>query len=441
MLRRTLAAKATLDKIAKMGNIDVEVLIQKIEEEIQRRKGGSKEDRKEILKGIIRDLHAGVDMEILRRRFADLVRNVSPAEIAEVEQSLIDEGLPESEVKRLCDVHVEVFRHSLDEDAPPLPPAGHPVHTFIVENRASENIVNDIESLIREIGHPPDKLLFNERKDTLGVLVEKLSEIDKHYLRKENQLFPRLEARDMSGPSQVMWAIHDDVRDALKKTKTQISEGDLKATQTLDALIKTIRDMIYKEEKILYPMSMETLTLQDWLQVKKGEEEIGYAWIEPLVDWSPELEKGSKIPKIEPTMEVFKNVDLDVGSLSPEQINLLLTHLPIDVTFVDENDRVAYYSQGKERIFPRSPGIIGRTVQKCHPPKSVHIVEKILNELKTGKKDSAEFWIQIAGRCINIRYFAVRDSKGTYRGTLEVSQDITEIREIEGEKRILDWKD
>jgi hypothetical protein len=125
--------------------------------------------------------------------------------------------------------------------------------------------------------------------------------------------------------------------------------------------------------------------------------------------------------------------------LTAEQINLMLMHLPVDISYVDENDKVAYYSQTEERIFPRSPGIIGRSVQNCHPSKSVHVVDKILGEFKSGKRDSAEFWIQMQGKFIHIRYFAMRDKNGIYRGTLEVSQDVTSIRGLQGDKRLLDW--
>jgi len=169
--------------------------------------------------------------------------------------------------------------------------------------------------------------------------------------------------------------------------------------------------------------------------VRDGEEEIGYAWIQPSEGWKPSGETFQE--KLPP--EKVGSLTLDTGLLTPEQINLLLTHLPVDISFVDEHDKVAYYSQTEDRIFPRSPGIIGRSVQNCHPSKSVHIVDKILQEFKTGNRDSAEFWIQMKGRFIHIRYFAVRDNQGNYRGTIEVSQDVTSIRGLEGDKRLLDW--
>jgi hypothetical protein len=132
-------------------------------------------------------------------------------------------------------------------------------------------------------------------------------------------------------------------------------------------------------------------------------------------------------------------LSLDEGYLNLEQINLMLRNLPVDLSFVDANDKVAYYSATDERIFPRSPGVIGREVKNCHPPKSVHIVEKIMSEFKAGNKDTAEFWIQLHGKFIHIRYFAIRNVRGEYVGTLEVSQDITNIRNLEGNKRLLDW--
>jgi DUF438 domain-containing protein len=371
-IRENMLENATIKKVAANGGFNPEELISKIQTEIDRH--NSKlvmDERKEVLKGIIRDLHAGVEMLILRKRFAELVENVSASEIAEIEQSLIDEGLPETEVKRLCDVHVEVFRHALDDQDVPRPPAGHPVHMFMVENRAAENVMKEIDTLISKIGKISYKETIQNNKKQLEEKLEKITEIEKHYLRKENQLFPKLEALGVSGPSQVMWAIHDDIRSAIKIAKSQLADGDPQILTTMDEINTTIRDMIYKEEHILYPMSLETLSDRDWLKVKEGSEQIGYAWTEPMVDWKPDLpiEQEKIIGAVG-----MSTVALDTGALTPDQVNLMHTHLPIDITYVDSADRVAYYSSGKELIFPTSPGIIGRQVSKCHPPKSVHIV-------------------------------------------------------------------
>ena len=393
--------------------------------------------KKEILKEIIRDLHRGEDMDVLKKRFADLVKEVSPSEIAELEQKLIEEGMPESEVKRLCDVHVEVFKVSLEGQSAPVVPSGHPIHTFMLENRASESIMDDISTLVDKIGNTSDARISADDHQTLIDLLNNISDVDIHYLRKENQLFPLLEAHNVSGPSQVMWALHDDIRALIKKAKEEVSQEKISdAIPTIRELIQIIRDMIFKDEHILYPMSLETLSESEWRKVKEGEEEIGYAWISGVENWP---DQTVVIAQAEENSS-GDMLSLNVGRLSSEQINLLLNHLPFDITFVDENDQVAYYSRGEERIFPRSPAIIGRNVQKCHPSKSVHIVERIVDEFKSGARDTADFRINIKDRLIYIRYFAVRDADGVYKGVLEVSQDVTDIRKLEGEKRLLDWK-
>lgn len=448
IMRKTIGKVATLKHVAAIGKIELDELMREIAREIREKTSetvaispkaseplSDPKARQEVLKGIIRDLHKGEDMERLKRRFRELIQDVSPSEIANMEQRLIEEGIPEMEVKRLCDVHVAVFKESLEKHEIPEAPVGHPVHTFMQENRAAEEIMDKIEELLNEIGTPPDEGSFKGSQKDLRDLVDRLSKIDLHYLRKENQLFPLLEAHDISGPSQVMWAIHDDIRALIKKAQDQLAQMRLAETAaTLKGLLTAIRDMIYKEEHILYPMSLETLTESDWRKVRRGEEEIGYAWIKPNGEWLPQADEEE-----EGYVEGEK-IHLDTGYLSKDLINLMLTHLPVDLTLVDENNRVAYYSQGKARIFPRSPGIIGREVQRCHPPESAHIVNKILDEFKAGKKDMAEFWIQLNGRFIYIRYFALRSPDGAYKGCLEVSQDVTGIRQLEGERRLLDWE-
>ena len=328
-----------------------------------------------------------------------------------------------------------VFKEALERQEIPGAPVGHPVHTFMLESRASEDIMDQIEEVLAKSWTPPAEASFKDNRSDLQKLLKRLSQIDRHYLRKENQLFPLLEAHDISGPSQVMWAIHDDIRALIKDAKEKLAEGrSSEAVSALKELTATIRDMIYKEENILFLMSLETFSEADWGKVKKGEEEIGYAWIHPEGQWAPKTgeEKAGATGA--------EKIHLDAGSLTKELINLILTHLPVDLTLVDENDRGASYSQGKERIFPRSLAIIGREVQRCHPPDSVHVVNTILNAFKKGEMDTAEFWIQMQGKFILIRYLALRSKDGAYKGCLEVSQDVTQIRGLEGERRLLDWK-
>jgi hypothetical protein len=387
--------------------------------------GQAEATREEKLKGIIRDLHRDENVAAAKERFRELIKDVAPWEIGKMEQTLMKEGLPESEVKRLCSVHVEVFKESLDQKAVPGLPAGHPIHTLMRENREAERIAAELETIL------DPKTERGRASEALG----RLAGIETHYLRKENQLFPVLEAKGVSGPSKVMWAVHDDIRILLKDARVSAAEGTLTADR-LKFISAQVRDMVYKEEHILFPMALELLTEEDWGKVAAGEGEIGFAWgLAPEQPWKP---AGTGAPA-EYLARHAGSISLDTGSLTADQINLMLTHLPVDLSFVDENDEVLYYSATPERIFPRSPGVIGRRVQNCHPPKSVDTVERILAEFKAGTKDTAEFWIRMRGRFLHIRYFAVRDAAGKYRGCLEVSQDVTGIRALDGERRLLDW--
>jgi PAS domain S-box-containing protein len=399
----------------------------------------SREAKLEVLKDIIRELHEGGDREELKKRFAELIQDVSPSEISEMEEQLIEEGMPEEEVKRLCDVHVQVFKESLEKEPLPSLVAGHPLHTLREENRALEKILEGWNKLLGQVEAGGESGL-KQLKDALASQLATLAEVEKHYLKKENQLFPLFEFKGVSGPSKVMWAIHDDIRAGLRGFRRLVDSGPATELVALGRnLSRMISDMIYKEEKILFPMSLKTLSDKDWARVRKGEEEVGYAWVEPGKEWQP-AEPVEDLPPLAPYKRPPAAVELDTGSLAPEVINLILKSLPVDISFVDENDAVRYYSASAERIFPRSPAVIGRRVQNCHPPASVHVVNRILNAFKEGRRDVAEFWTNLKGRFIHIRYFAVRDEKGVYKGCLEVSQDVTEIRKLEREKRLLDWQ-
>lgn len=436
-MRKTVGRIASLGKAAMIGGMDVRKLLDDIAAEIRQKTGETVtvlaveggmdegEARIEALKGIIKELHEGKDAESQKKKFEELIKDVAPWEIAQMEQKLIAEGMPETEIKNLCEVHVQVFKEALGHKTVPGLPAGHPVHTFMLENRAAEGIVKEAEAVTDYV----------KEKDKLLAILDRLSRIDTHYVRKENQLFPIIETKGITGPSKVMWALHDDIRGFIKDVRKRVTDGKMEKV-AIEALAKMVNDMIYKEEHILFPMALETLSEDEWAKVRKGEEEIGFAWIKPEVEWKPAGESFQQ----HLLSEKVGSLNLDTGQLTAEQVNLILTHLPVDVSFVNENDEVAYYSATPERIFPRSAGVIGRKVQNCHPPRSVDMVEKILSAFKAGTKDHAEFWIQMGGKVIHIRYFAVRDQSGKYRGCLEVSQDITHIQKLTGQKRLLEWE-
>ncbi len=403
----------------------------------------NKKSREETLKQIIRDLHAGVPVEKLQKTFAKLIKNTSPDEIAQMENALIQEGFPPEEIQRLCDVHAQVFEKSLKRVGKTSKIPGHPVHTFVQENNEAKKRLKDLSKL--------GKKLYRgkfEPEDVRGLRskFERLKEIEKHYQRKENQLFPVLESKKFTGPTQVMWGKHDEIRAQMRKVDSTIEEQDWSQLfGQLKGLSSVIKKMIFLEEKILYPTAYKMLNEEEWAEIKQGEPEIGYAWVKPSNLWDANLAKRNvkqslgKKREGEMKKEDEKMIRLSQGQLSAEQIDLLLKHLPVDITFVDENDRVCYYSDTRDRIFPRSPAIIGRAVKNCHPPKSVHIVEDIVKNFKEKKKEKAEFWIQMDGRFIYIRYFPVYDEKGEYRGIIEVSQEISNIKILEGERRLLDW--
>lgn len=397
-----------------------------------------KAGKQEALKGIIKQLHAGAPAEKLRRTFAGLIKDTSPEEIADMENALIDEGFPVEEVQRLCDVHAQVFDKALKKAGKPGKIPGHPIHTFIQENKAAK-------ALLRELKRAAKPLRAGRAEapavDRFAAVFTRFREIEKHYARKENQLFPALEAKRFTGPTKVMWGKHDEIREKLRGIAAALDSGDQAAAgAAVKPLAGAVKRLIFLEERILYPTSARKLDAAEWARIQRGESEIGYAWVKPSALWDAGLAaRGSAAAPAAAESAPDSALPLSQGRLTPGQVDLLLKHLPVDITFVDENGRVRYYSDTPERIFPRSPEVIGRAVQNCHPPKSVHIVNAIVEAFKAKTRDKAEFWIEKGGRFILIRYFPVYDAAGAYRGVLEVSQDATEIRTLQGERRLLDW--
>jgi len=409
--------------------------------------------RQDLLKEMILRLHAGETVDDVKGDFSRLLRTVGASELADIEQALISEGLPALEVKRLCDVHVAVFREGLDTQAPPEGVPGHPIHTFRAENAAADKVLTALQLALEAVKATPGPAQLEQARQRL----REMREYEKHYLRKENILFPYLERHGFSGPSSVMWAIHDDIRAGWKALDNLLATGpgrdaagfNARLDATFNPLSTAIREMFYKEENILFPTSLQKLDNEEWVHIRAQESEIGYAYVQPSDQWPPkeadapevirQAQETVPMPTVsEPDGVVRRGFPLDTGQLSLTQISLLLKHLPIDVTYVDENDTVRYYSEGKERIFPRTPAVIGRRVQQCHPPASLDRVQRILDAFRSGRRSEAEFWIDFQGRFTHIRYFAIRDAQGDYRGCLEVTQDVTHIRTLQGQRRLLD---
>ena len=394
--------------------------------------------RKEMLKKVLRMLHEGQSMEEVKAKFGALLDEVGADEIVEIERLLIEDGTPVEEIQGLCDVHVSLFRESLDKQKVAETIPGHPVFTMRGENQILERYLHSFDEALKAYLAKRDEASRGELQSEL----ERITKYDVHYLRKENQLFSYLEKHGFEGPSKVMWGIHDEIRTlwhSLAALLAAEEEKDFAELKSLGVQMSgTMRDMVYKEDKILFTAALERLSEQEWAELRAQEDEIGHFVLKPSNEWKPEVAVDSHLADLATHAGNADSLfSLSTGALTGEQINLMLTHMPVDVTFVDENDEVRFFSQTKERIFERSPAIIGRKVQNCHPPQSVDKVQQILKDFKAGKRDEAEFWIQMMGMFIHIRYFALRDDKGAYRGTIEVSQNLAPLRALEGEKRLL----
>lgn len=402
--------------------------------------------RKEKLKALILKLHDGQDPIHVRYELMATLKHIPYGEVVEVEQELIQEGLPEEEVLRLCDVHGEVLDGHIDTEGSQTVTAGHPVDVFKQENVALLQVASQATALLEAIEQASDEAYQGLRLKLLGTFNE-LMDVDKHYQRKEYLLFPYLEKNGITGPPKVMWGKHDEIREQLKGCIELLRSSELKKSDLIDVkdliftpVLKSLTDMTKKEEDILFPMSLDVLTLEDWWQIHRQTLEFGFTLYDPQEEWKPEgLSEQTDLQ----THSLNQNgeIQLPSGSFNAKEIMAILNSVPFDMTFVDKNDKVKYFTQGKERIFARSRSIINRDVRLCHPPGSVHIVEKIIDDFKSGKESHAPFWIQMHGKFIYIEYYALRDDNGEYLGTLEVSQDLTALRALEGEQRILSYGD
>ena len=397
--------------------------------------------RKDLLKHMILQLHNGEAPNLVRNRLVELLTSIPYDEVVEVEQELISEGLPVEEVLKLCDIHQMVLDGHIDQTGAKEVPEGHPVDTFRKENVELEKVISELEQLFSKANNINE---FDVKQWLIKVHshFNSLMDVDKHYKRKEYLLFPFLEKYEITGPPKVMWGKHDEIRILLKasivavSTKEPVSPDELVTIIELVLVpaVKGVSDMISKEEEILLPMCLDKLTDEDWYSIYQQTNEFGYCLFDPQVEWKPE---GTDVSEV--TYNTGNKIQLSTGNFNPEELEALFKTLPIDITFVDKDDKVKFFSLGPDRIFTRNRAIIGRDVRMCHPPSSVHVVEQILADFKSGKEKSAAFWISMQGRFIYIEYFALRDNNGSYLGTIEFTQDLTRLRKLEGEQRLLSY--
>ena len=340
-------------------------------------------------------------------------------------------------------------------------PENHPLWVYLEEINAVEKVALEADELLKQ-----DKFIKNP---WLGVF-DSLAEWRIHLSRKQNQLYPMLENHGFDRPTRIMWTFDDGVRDAISASYALLREDKYEEfLASVPETLAKLRDLNSKELEVLLPTSFKLLSDEEFVRMSKNDHEIGYAIINPpglyvvpgINDSAAQLNANnsgqngavsneflndlagllSKYVGPVGGAQVGKDAVLDVatGKLTLEQINLLFRHLPVDLSYVDENELVKFYSDTPHRIFPRSANVIGREVKNCHPAKSVHVVEEIVEKFRSGEQSQAEFWINKPGLFIYVIYTAVRDEHGKFRGVLEMMQDCTHIRELEGSRTLLTW--
>jgi len=380
----------------------------------------------------------GEDGRILIERYRNAIDNITPYDMIAMEDKQIRMGITPKIIKKDVDKVINVFYNSLSKYKWKKPEKDTFLFHLMLENEAFTFKLDQITKIIRSYNGREVEDLERLREELLPGFRE-LLELDHHYVKKENILFPYLEKRwENHRPLKVMWSLHDDIRKERKKIVSMLENDETK----WPSLMKEIGDffflahgMVQKEELIVFPIATESISDNEWLEMYNQSFEYPFPFIETPVKVEKVLQTEDKRAEGD-ELHGFRT---ETGHLNFEQISLAFDNLPVDITFVDENDKVRFFNRAKDRFFPRSPAIVGRDLRNCHPPESVHIVEKIVEEFKRGNRDKAEFRIKMKGEFILIRYFALRDGNSNYKGVLEVSQDITDISEMKDEKRLLDW--
>ncbi|HEY6553857.1 MAG TPA: DUF438 domain-containing protein [Vicinamibacteria bacterium] len=440
------------------------------------------------LKELILHLHEGKAPAEVKARLAILVRECDASEIAAMEQELMAEGVPAKQIMGMCDLHSQVVRDILVERASaPLPP-GHPADTLGRENEALRAQAIALRAALAALAPEPadDAGLVDEaRVLECRRLFGGLMDVEKHYQRKEHLLFSCLERHGITGPSTVMWGKDDEARALLKalgaalaRDGGTVAEWRVVAETVAEPALAAVEEMVFKEERILLPMSLQNLTETEWGEVFAQSPQFGYCLVDPREGYEPP-KAASQVP-LAASAEAARSgiafapgpfaageravplamaggaapgrrddlpealragaIVFPTGALSLAQLKAIFSTLPVDLTFVDADDRVRFFSEGKDRVFARPKAILGRLVQHCHPPSSVDVVDRILADFRSGRQNVAEFWIDFQGRFAHIRYFALTDEKGTYVGTLEVTQDLTRERGLVVERRLLEYE-
>ena len=379
-------------------------------------------ERQEKLKELMLRLHQGEKEEVIQEEFNKHFDSVSPYEIQVMERNLMQEGITYEEIMRLCKIHASLMSAKVEaeEGMPDFEKEGHPVMVLKKENLALRGAIDRIERLLQAYLSSKDEELLKGLKRQVSLL----NQFENHYLRKEYALFPIMESKGITAPPKVMWGVHDEIREIYKNFKQAFDEQSDDVMEQFLATKEELLEMIFKEENILIPMVAQAFHVDDWEKMAQDTPQYGYCIVTPEAEWKVE-KKSSTIQSKEEIQETG-DIPLSTGSLSLEQLDLLLNLLPMELSFVDKDNIVKYYNEGngEEKIFKRTKSAIGRDVINCHPPKSHAIVKQLFEQLRSGQKEKEEMWFKKEGKMIHVTYHAVRNSQGEYMGVLEYVQNI-----------------
>ena len=380
-----------------------------------------------------------LSLEEAREQMKTKVGKIRPYHLAFIEQNMKsreDDECIRADMRKI----IELVEGFMDYSRPDVP-EDHPLSHYYKENDEMRRLLLAVEDLIQ---YPMIKNQWLE-------LYDQIRQYPIHYQRKQNQLYPLLEKKGFDRPTTTMWNFDDIIRDEIKESLRLLEANDEEAFIAAQSeLIANARDLMEKEETILYPTSYALISAEEFEDMKAGDQEIGFAFFTVETPSSPNTHHSTPKEGFAEDLQALlskygysagpqQELHVATGKLTLEQINLIYQHLPIDISFVDENELVKFYSDTDHRIFPRSKNVIGRQVSNCHPRKSVHIVEEIVAKFRSGEQDKAEFWINKPEVFLYIVYFAVRDKQGRFRGVLEMMQDCTHIRELTGSQTLLTW--
>ncbi|MCX8168616.1 MAG: DUF438 domain-containing protein [Candidatus Methanomethylicia archaeon] len=414
-------------------------------------------DKKEVIKEILKELHRGVSLDVLKEKFKDVLRIISPMEIPLIEQELVKEGIPIQEILRLCDLHVALFRDFLISNELRDIPKGHPLDLLLKENeyllKKAEALNVYAIALIKSLSDDERKILLSSIRDILN----DLRKIRIHYRKIQMLIFPYLEKRGIFAVPRVLWAHEDDVILKMRNLFRFIDSIDYAeiSKRTIE-LANAITEIIFRENKILFPAIWALFSEGEWATCMMEANRIG--WIVKVdIEWIPKEKpvmpyeiRGvitqEQIDRIPQEMKIMAlsvgvhpddyklirsgDIELEYGFLNVDEIRSIFTNLPLELTFADNNDRVRFFTESRlHKGFVRTKTLLGRRVEYCHPPRLEVFIRKIIDEFKSGVKDYEVFWTKMGDRILRVIVIAVKDNVGNYLGTLEIVEDLTEIVE------------